>query len=190
VAVWYLVRHGESVANADDWLAGHVDAKMTSKGHRQAHKLSKELKNAPFERAVTSSLRRASETARMLMAGRKMPLEETEALWERNMGAWARKRRSRLKQTAEWRSQILSWGGKPPGGESQLDIARRSLTWLADTDTDVDTLLVAHGGVLRILLGLLEGKPPGAVGNRSVGNCECVRAQLDPGTWARLLATI
>ena len=36
---WHFVRHGQSVANAEGWVAGHVDTPLTELGKHQARQL-------------------------------------------------------------------------------------------------------------------------------------------------------
>ncbi|CAM9335638.1 unnamed protein product [Ascophyllum nodosum] len=60
----FLVRHGETDMNAAGRLQGRgVDAVLNGAGIRQATELGKFLRNVPFDTLTSSSLRRAHETA-------------------------------------------------------------------------------------------------------------------------------
>ncbi len=56
---------------------------------------------------------------------------------------------------------IDKWGFVPPGGESYADLSVRVGAWL-DT-VAYDTVAVSHGGVCRVLQGLLSDLDPHAV---------------------------
>jgi broad specificity phosphatase PhoE len=47
------------------------------------------------------------------------------------------------------------WNFRPPRGESYADLAARVSSWLDERDGD--TLVVAHGGVARVLMTLVAG---------------------------------
>ena len=50
------------------------------------------------------------------------------------------------------------WGFVPPGGESYRMLSDRVAGWLNAIDRP--TFVVSHGGVGRVLIGLLTGIPP------------------------------
>src|SRR5690606_1761098 len=49
------------------------------------------------------------------------------------------------------------WAFQPPGGESYAMLSDRVAGWLAELDAP--TVAVTHGGVARVLLGLVTGMP-------------------------------
>lgn len=64
----YLVRHGQSRANAEGILAGHLDSPLNSIGRQQAKELGELAKNAGlrFDHIYCSPLIRAKETAQII----------------------------------------------------------------------------------------------------------------------------
>lgn len=58
----YLVRHGEQV----DAEHGVEDGRLSPRGVRQAHAIAGRLSGVPFDRAWTSPLQRAAETAAIM----------------------------------------------------------------------------------------------------------------------------
>ena len=50
------------------------------------------------------------------------------------------------------------WRFVPPQGESYADLSARILTWVADLQEP--SIVVAHGGVMRVLMHILAGLPP------------------------------
>ena len=63
-----LVRHGESVANAQGLLLGRTDAELTEAGRRQVA-AARFLLSAPVAEVRSSPLRRARDTAELLSLG-------------------------------------------------------------------------------------------------------------------------
>ncbi|MCR4284612.1 MAG: histidine phosphatase family protein [archaeon] len=58
----YLFRHGETTYNRDGRFTGHLDAKLTAKGKRQALGFAKTLKRKKFQVAIRTSLSRSKDT--------------------------------------------------------------------------------------------------------------------------------
>lgn len=185
--IWFI-RHGESVANASGFLAGHHDSPLTARGEAQARALAPALRRLAPERIVASDLRRAWRTAGLAWPAPEPPLERTEALRERDLGAWERRDHASLRTTGD-NARLLSWSDPPPQGESHAMLARRALTWLAEHDDGRRTLLFVHGGLIRAVVGLLDGIPHDRIGLWKVKNVEIVARATPPGRWSELLTT-
>ncbi len=183
---WHFVRHGESVANAQGWVAGHVDAELTRAGVEQAESLRPALAELRPGRVVSSDLARARRTAELAWGDRAPGLEVHEALRERHLGAWERETLGTLRGDGRIRT-LYSWRGTPPDGESQRMLAARVLTWLAAHDDGTETLLFVHGGLIRCVVGLVDGTDPEQIGLWKVKNTEWVQRALPTGRWAELL---
>ena len=63
-----LVRHGQSQANVDGVLAGHLDSTLTDEGLAQARRVAEALSGVPVRRIVTSPLSRCRATAEQIAA--------------------------------------------------------------------------------------------------------------------------
>jgi broad specificity phosphatase PhoE len=183
MATWVLVRHGKSEANVGRWLSGHRDVGLVPEGEDQARALVGPLAPYPFERTFSSDLRRAVDTARLALAGRAVQLEVTPALRERDVGAWTG---VPLDQVDGWRTVLESWTLRPPGGESLADVARRAVAWLAAQPDGGDTLVVAHGGTLRALTGLLDGLEGDARAASWIDNAAPIVREVGAGQWAEI----
>jgi broad specificity phosphatase PhoE len=183
---WHFVRHGESEANAQGWVAGHVDARLTAAGVAQAEALRPRLAALRPGRVVASDLVRARRTAELAWGDRTPALELHPELRERHLGAWERAKLGGLRRDGRIRT-LYSWGGAPPDGESQRMLSRRVLTWLAAHDDGTETLLFVHGGLIRCVVGLADGTDPEQIGFWKVKNTEWVPRTLPTGRWAELL---
>ena len=82
----YLIRHGETDWNKERKLQGKSDIELNTFGRTLARKTAKHLRDLSFDLAITSPLKRAKETAEILLEGREIPLLEDERLAE--MGFW------------------------------------------------------------------------------------------------------
>lgn len=184
MARWWFARHGESDANVGRWLAGRLDVALTPTGAAQAEALGAQLRDLPFERVLTSRLSRARHTARLAVR-RDVPWLEAAELNERALGDWVHRTIDSLRETGDI-AALLSWSDGPPGGESARDVALRALPWLAELDPEPATLVVAHGGVLRTLLGLLDDVSVADLGRTRITNCALLERDIGPGTWAAL----
>jgi len=185
---WTFVRHGQSVANVEGWLAGHHDAPLTRLGEEQAIAARRELHEPLPSRAFCSDLSRAHRTARLLLADRAIPLLVTPRLRERALGAWQRKTVAELDVEPEHRERLASWRGRPPGGESLLDVALRAVGWLASlVGPPEDTLVVAHGALIRAVLATIDRLPRDRIDAWRPGNCEVIRRDVSENAWHELL---
>jgi broad specificity phosphatase PhoE len=180
------MRHAQSVANAEGWYAGTLDVALTDLGERQARAARAEVTATPLQRVFSSDLQRARRTAEIVLADRNLPIVQTPALRERSCGAWERRTVAEI-EAAGHLAVLLGFRDRPPGGESLHDVAERALRWLAEVDDAADTLVVAHGALIRSVIGVLDDVPEEHIGTYRPRNCEVVRRELPVGHWATLL---
>jgi len=192
MATWILLRHGQSVANAARRLAGWDDVGLTDFGRHQARGAGRALRAHPLDLVLSSDLQRASHTARLAVeawAGGTRAVPEIVChpeLRERRLGVLQGVPLAKARRTGAL-DPLRTWTGVVEGGESQADLCRRVLGRLADYDEVEGTaLLVAHGGVIRGLRGLLDGLDHSQIGNTKVANATPLLRVLRPGTWGRL----
>lgn len=188
MARWIFLRHGESVANAGGFLAGWDDVPLTPLGVEQALAAGRALVDVPFERVVTSDLCRATRTAELALGARGgerlQPLVDWR-LRERDLGQWSGLTLEALR--ADGRNATLyGWDTAPPEGESHVTLMLRVLPALVELGEAPDTLMVSHGGLLRALLGLMDGVPVEQIGRHRVPNASAIIRDLSPGVFARI----
>lgn len=184
VGRWRFIRHGQSRANAEGWLAGHGDCGLTDLGRAQALEARGRLEHP--DRVFCSDLVRARETAEVLG---HPEIVHTERLRERSLGAWEGHLKEALRADGRW-STLLSWHEGPPDGEAQREVARRMIAYLAEIDGPGVTWVVSHATAIRCAVGVLDGIPIGEIGEWVVGNAQIVARDVEVGTWARLLERI
>jgi broad specificity phosphatase PhoE len=189
VPTWSFIRHGQSEANRGGWFAGHVDSPLTRLGETQAVAARSVLAAVDFTRAFASDLQRARRTAELLLQHTGVALQTTPALRERSCGHWERRAITEIEAAGDL-ATFTTWTGRPGGGESLRDTAVRALSFLAAIDDGQNTLVVAHGALLRATLGVLDGMDPTAIGSWRPANCELHIRDYPRGHFAATLARL
>lgn len=109
-------------------------------------------------------------------------------LRERRLGEWDHRSLDALRASGEVEI-LLRWSSRPPGGESLADMAARALPWLAARpDSDAPRLIVAHGGLIRTILGLVDGVDTEELGRHPVANAQPIERVVTAARWAELAA--
>src|SRR5664279_2378824 len=80
------IRHGQTVYNLEKRYAGSIDIPLNEKGIEDAEYAAFKLKNYDFDIVVTSNLKRAIQTAELIIAGRNIPIIHNKLCDERNYG--------------------------------------------------------------------------------------------------------
>ncbi|HMO06169.1 MAG TPA: histidine phosphatase family protein [Paracoccaceae bacterium] len=156
-----LVRHGQSEWNAGRVLQGQADTALSDLGRAQAAALAPVVAALAPDRAVTSDLARATETARILGHPRA---RRDRALREIDVGIWQGRSIDDLVATeAEFYAGWRAGTHRPDGGEDWAGfVARVGAALRAEIDAnEAGTLLVVcHGGVIRAALDLFLSLRP------------------------------
>ena len=181
------MRHGESVANAQGVLCGLVNSPLSPLGRTQALRAAPSLPRE-LGLCLCSDLLRAVQTAELLTQGR-VDVGQHPQLRERNMGQWAGQAKGALRASGAF-DRMRTWEGAPDGGESYQTLHQRLLPFLAQQSTAgfSHVLLVAHGGVIRVLLAQVDQLLEQATGLQSVLNGVPISRQISDDFWAQAAA--
>lgn len=188
---WIFLRHGESTANQRRVFSGHEDVPLTDLGRKQAREAGEQLgallRSAPLSAAWSSDLIRAKETARLALASAAVDIEvQTDpALRERNLGTWQGQSIDALQRSGQ-RDTLLEWRGHAPGGESLADIALRAVRLLHKIQVSGPMLIVAHGGLIRALLGLLDRTDRAQIGRLNIANAQPIERWIPDNRWVEI----
>ena len=188
----FLLRHGQTDANAGGVLQGHQPTSLNAIGHVQAARLAARLLKTepPLEVLITSDLRRAMQTAEPIARALGLELVVDEMWRERGFGDLEGQTLGSLEI---WRT--ASGTIDPPGGESSAVFrhrVRQALASVADRfSTRRSVAVVTHGGVIRAVLHLLgSGLLPVAEGHEPpvvdpIANASILHATIDDsGVWS------
>ena len=164
-----LVRHGETEWNAVGRLQGHSDIPLNDNGRAQAKAVALRLASHGISRVWTSDLCRARETGSIIAThlGLGEPAVEAD-LRERRFGIFEGLTRDEIaaRYPREWRA----WQEKtttPEGGEpreSSIGRLAAALERLHAQTVDT-TLVISHGGIMRLWMSELAGHLLPAIGN-------------------------
>ncbi len=179
-----LLRHGQTLYNAERRMQGQLDTDLSEIGERQAERAGAMLALERPRRIITSDLRRAAETADAVARRCGLKPEPDVRLRETHLGEWQGMTHTEVDAQlpgarSTWRDDP-TW--RPPGGESRLDVADRAEPLIAEmaqndprwgVDDVRPIVFVAHGGLVSALTArLLELPVPswpmfGGLGNAS-----------------------
>lgn len=163
-----LIRHGQSTWNLENLFTGWVDVALSPQGEVEAMEAGKSLGTRRFDVVFTSTLRRACETASLLLAEMNHPHVETVRSWELNERYYGRltglNKDSAREEFGEEQVHIWrrSYDVPPPGGESLADTAARSIPYfeaeiLPRVQEGQRVLVSAHGNSLRSIVMKIDG---------------------------------
>lgn len=185
----YIVRHGESEANAKGILQGHKDFPLTTKGEEQAKILSQELKNIHFHAVFSSDLLRAKRTAEIIALERKLAVVTTQALRERYFGkleGMYKKDRTPeiIKMFDDWNalSNEESLKYRPYDGETGEEMVGRLSTFLRELNIGYPgktILIVSHGDVMRNFLVHLGWAHNYELRGKTISNTAYIKIETD-----------
>jgi probable phosphoglycerate mutase len=168
----YFARHGETDWNLAQRYQGRQDIPLNATGRAQAARNGEALARTLAGvggalDCVASPLLRARQTMEILL--RELALApcayRTDArLAEINYGHWEGQLWTQLPLSdpegfAARKADMWNW--QPRGGESYRALSERVAGWLWALERD--TLCVAHGGVMRVLRGLIERLAPAQI---------------------------
>jgi 2,3-bisphosphoglycerate-dependent phosphoglycerate mutase len=171
-----LIRHGQSVWNAENRFTGWVDVALSEQGREEADEAGVLLaaEGIYVDKAFASTLRRAIDTGRRVLDAlgqRDLQMEQAWQLNERYYGALTGRDKQQTReefgdeQVHIWRR---SYDAPPPGGESLKDTTQRTLPYFEDviipaTREHGVVLVSAHGNSLRAIVKDLDGLSDEAV---------------------------
>jgi probable phosphoglycerate mutase len=147
----YLVRHGETVANAAQILQGQRQGQLNENGIRQAEETRDRLLKTPIDAFVSSDLKRAIDTCKIIAKPHGVEtVVTTPLLRERDWGSFTDCFIPDLKGK-DWPEDIESL-------ESLKSRARHFLTWVKETYPDQTVLCVGHGIINKAIQSVFYGK--------------------------------
>lgn len=168
MAILVLIRHGQSLWNAENRFTGWTDIDLSKKGEKEAKAAGEKLENVSFDVVHTSALMRAQRTAEIIIKNNKIseniPTYKDERLNERHYGSLQGLNKT---ETAEkyGPEQVHIWRRSfdiaPPDGESLKMTAERTLPYfkedvLKHLNEEKNVLISAHGNSLRSIVMHIE----------------------------------
>jgi broad specificity phosphatase PhoE len=195
-----LTRHGSTPrSEPEQHLGQRIDLELSEAGRAAAEALGRRLEGVELARIISSPLRRARETAELVVPG--AAVEVDDRLMEMDYGRWEGLTYEQILARDGDARRI--WETDPaslacPDGESGSDVARRIRSWLeeliewvgADEVEDRRVLAIAHSTTNRVLLCVALGVPLRDYRRRFVqqpANLSVLRFEAAPGSGGKLL---
>ena len=172
-----IVRHGETPWNAEGRIQGHTDISLSDTGTAQARLLGARLASISIDVAYSSDMKRASETAALVLGEQDAILNKTPRLREYHKGAF--EGMTLLEIEAKFPDDYPKYLEKdldyaPAGGETTRGVSSR----MADIFGEIKAkhlgetvLVVGHGGSLRAGMVSLMGMSLERSWSFTFGNC-------------------
>lgn len=158
------IRHGQTAYNLELRYAGSIDVPLNEKGSEDARIASGRLVDYEFDLVITSGLKRAIQTAEILVGERKLPIIQNELCNERDYGKMQgltyveveeiNPRILYLKLNSDFHSL------NPPSGEDFPALRKRAKAFsqfLFQNYSGSNILVVAHGAFMQQLHGQFRG---------------------------------
>ena len=161
----YLVRHGQVEGHEEKRYNGQGDVRLTPEGEAQFGLLQMRLRKKTIHAVYSSDLSRCMEGARLLARTFGLEPVAKPELRELHIGDWEGKTWQELQATCpkEWQARLDDLVNyRVPRGENLLDVQARVMPVIKEileTHRGGEILVVAHGGVNRIILLNAIGAP-------------------------------
>ena len=148
--VLYLVRHGETVDNANQIMQGQTQGELNENGLRQARELSESWKDREIDVVLASDLKRSMDTARIIAEPHQLEVLTTPLLRERDWGGFTGRFIPSLKGEV-WPDDIETL-------ENLLSRAGEFITYVKTTFPGKKVLAVGHGIINKAIQAVYYGK--------------------------------
>lgn len=146
-----LVRHGETIDNVNQILQGQTHGELTETGRQQAQQLADRLADDNIDIFMSSDLKRAEDTCRIIALPHHRQVLTTPLLRERDWGGFTGMFIPDLKDRV-WPEDIETIG-------EMKERARRFLMMLRQRYQGKKVLAVGHGIINKAIQSVYYGKP-------------------------------
>ena len=147
----YLVRHGETVDNANQIMQGQTQGKLNENGIQQARELSEQWKDKAIDIILASDLKRSIDTARIIAEPHRLEVLTTPLLRERDWGSFTGRFSPDLKGEV-WPDDIETL-------ENLLSRAGEFIAYVKQTFPGKKVLAVGHGIINKAIQSYYYQKP-------------------------------
>ncbi|OEH86519.1 hypothetical protein BHU72_12975 [Desulfuribacillus stibiiarsenatis] len=154
----FLVRHGQTVANAERRFQGHKDFPLSNIGEKQAERVAERFKKTRIQQIYSSDLGRAYNTAQTIASYHQLPVVKEKLFREYSWGVFdgltLKEAAIQFPEIAE--NNASDWSAVDiPEKEAYLEFLQRAqdaLQLLVDRHMGEKVLVVSHGRFLNALM--------------------------------------
>ncbi len=162
-----LVRHGESIGNANTLILGHTNLDLSEHGYKQAQATAEHLKDWKIDEIYSSDLLRAYNTALPHAKMRGLEVKQSKMLREMYVGEWENRYVSYVREhygdmfDKDWHGGFGTFTF--PGGENIMSGGKRfcaEMAKIAEENPDNTVLVAAHAAVIRAFWSIIAKIAP------------------------------
>lgn len=161
----YLLRHGEVAGAGTPRYNGQADVALTEHGLDQYHALKERFAGMPLSACYTSDLSRCLRGAEVLASQFGLAPVRKRELRELHIGIWQGMSWTEIQASypGQWQARLNDLVNyRVPQGENLVDLNGRVMPVIGEIvakHQGEDVLVVAHGGVNRVILLNAIGAP-------------------------------
>ncbi len=174
----YVVRHGETEDNVKGLVQGQNDSPLTLKGIKEAEKLKNLIKNKNIDIVISSPLKRAYETAKILVDN-SLNINIDSRIIERNWGLCERAKVDEVDHVDCW-NYYLNVNNN--GIEELWEVIERVSEFVEDLKRrykDENILVVTHSAISKCIYYCFNDIPEdGNLNNIKVSNLQIMEYDL------------
>jgi broad specificity phosphatase PhoE len=180
------IRHGQTAYNVENRYAGSIDVPLNEKGIEDAKDAAFKIKDHEFDVVITSKLKRAIQTAELLVAGRNIQIIQNELCNERKYG---KMQGLNYFEVEEIKPRILYLklnndfhSLNPPDGETFPALRRRAKTFsqfIFQNHMGSDVLVVSSSAFMQQLHGLFHSTDWMGSLRYNIHNLACITFTFD-----------
>ncbi|WP_034449693.1 histidine phosphatase family protein [Butyrivibrio sp. AE2032] len=178
----YIIRHGKTDWNIRHKLQGRTDVPLNDIGRQMARDAHDEYLNVHFDYCFCSPLKRAQETAKILLDGRDVPIITDERLVEMGFGIYEGVENVFNKPECPVRELFFNPAEYEAvgGAESLEELLARTDHFLNDVafplvEEDKDVLIVGHGAMNSAIVCLVKHKSVDQLWEEGIENCKLIK---------------
>ncbi len=191
MAYLVLVRHGESLWNAQGVWTGLTDIPLSDKGRKEARLAGEKIKDILFDSVYTSKLTRAIQTweeiKKTLYQNSPPGIISDKALNERDYGVYTGKNKWEIQTelgVEQFQKLRRCWDFPVTSGESLKDVYNRVVPYfekeiLPKLKSGKNILISAHGNSLRALVKYLENISDDKISNLEIPTGQVYMYNID-----------
>ena len=143
----YLVRHGQTDWNFTRKIQGQLDIPLNETGRKEAVACAKQLLSFKIDEIISSDLSRAKETAKIINDFLSLPISFDSRLREMNFGTLQGVSSADISEET-W--DVFNQTPQQFNAEAKADVYKRVKSFFHDVDDTKNTLVVTHGGFIRM----------------------------------------
>ena len=180
----YVIRHGLTDWNKEYKLQGQTDIPLNEEGRKMAEEASKEFKGLNFDVVFSSPLKRARETAQILVGDLDIPIIYDDRLKEMNFGIYEGTQECfkipNCPITVFFKNPEKYEGVE--GGESMDDLLNRTEDFLEDKvypllKAGKNVLIVGHGAMNSSIVTNFYHWPRERFWELGIPNCQFLKLE-------------